>query len=144
MSFDEFDLAPKGPKTDEIREKERQKELKQKGKVDRTAEYLNALKLINEITPLEINAGEIQDSILEDKFDLAHKQLEFRKYADKNKIPYNEADPTQIGNTYGNKKKERITLEKIPYDERNKIAAEIAGNKILQLIDILKIHYKDV
>lgn len=46
--FDELDYAPKGPKTEDIQE-ERLKKLANKGKVDRTEEYLQALKVIKEI-----------------------------------------------------------------------------------------------
>ena len=40
--------------------------------------------------------------------------------------------------------KPHVTLQEMPDNERNKAAAEIAGKKILELIDILKIHHEDV
>ena len=91
FGFDEFDTAPKGPTTNDLREEERQKELAKKNKVDKTQKVLDAIKLLDEITGEEINPSELQDIILQDKLDFAHKKLAFRKYCDKNAIPYNES-----------------------------------------------------
>lgn len=123
----EFDKSSKGPDTNELREKERQKELKQKGKADRTEEYLDAIKVINEINPIEVNAEVIQDTILEDKLDFANKSLQFRKHCDRNKIPYNESDPTQDTNS----KKHVVSLQDMPEgDARTQLNANIYADEL--------------
>ena len=64
FGFDEFDTAPKGPTTNDLREEERQKELAKKNKVDKTQKVLDAIKLLDEITGEEINPSELQDIYL--------------------------------------------------------------------------------